>query len=197
MQFRVFEKDIEVNAPTVNSVVAGLGYFTNLSKRYLGREKIGKIVNKQLVLDPGEWYSQAAWLRAFENIAQQIGDKVLFNIGLSIPENAVFPPFVVDIDTAVQAIDIAYHINHRKNGRELFNMETGVMQEGIGHYGYERVPGQNKIISVSHNPYPCAFDRGIITAMARKFQPDAVVIHDDSKECRSDGKETCTYIVTW
>ncbi|MDR1903612.1 MAG: hypothetical protein LBQ88_15205 [Treponema sp.] len=197
MQFRVFEKDIEVNAPTVNSIVAGLGYFTNLSKRYLSREKIGKIVNKQLVLDSGEWYSQAAWLRAFENIAQQIGDKVLFKIGLSIPENAVFPPFVVDIDTAVQSIDIAYHINHRKNGRELFNMETGVMYEGIGHYGYERLPGQNKIISVSRNPYPCAFDRGIITAMARKFQSGAAVVHDDSKECRKDGRETCTYIVTW
>ncbi len=83
-------------------------------------------------------------------------------------------------------------------GKMLFDMNTGTMSEGIGHYGYKRDSSeQNRIISVSHNPYPCAFDRGIITAMARKFQHDAVVTHDDSKECRSHGKETCTYIITW
>ena len=198
MQFKVFEPDIEVNGPTVYSIIAGLGYFTNLSRRYFSRVNIGTVVNKELRIDMNGWYPQAAWLEAFKNIAEQVGDRVLYSIGLSIPETAQFPPWVVDIDTAIKAIDVAYHINHRKNGHLLFNMNSGAMTEGIGHYGYERDrSGKDQIISVSHNPYPCAFDRGIITAMARKFQGNAQVTHDNTRECRSNGAETCTYIITW
>jgi len=198
MQFKVFEPNVEVNGPTVYSVITGLGYFTNLSRRYFSKVNIGTVVNKELRIDMDGWYPQEAWLEAFKNIAEQVGDKVLYNIGLSVPENARFPPWVVDIDTAIKAIDIAYHLNHRKNNKSLFNMNTGEMTEGIGHYGYERDPsGKNRIISVCRNPYPCAFDRGIITAMARKFQPNAEVTHDNSRECRSNGAESCTYIITW
>ena len=198
MQFKVFEPNIEVNGQTVNSIITGLGYFTNLSRRYFSRVNIGKVVNKKLQIDLNGWYSQEAWLEAFKQIAETVGDRVLYNIGLKVPENAQFPPWVVDIDTAIKAIDIAYHLNHRKNGRALFDMDIGKMFEGIGHYGYERDrSGRNIITSVSRNPYPCAFDKGIITAMAHKFQPNAKVTHDDSKECRSHGGESCTYIITW
>jgi hypothetical protein len=197
MQFEVFEPDIEVNGPTVYSIIAGLGYFTNLSRRYFRQAHIGTIVNKELRIDMDGWYSQAAWLEAFKNISNQVGDRVLFNIGLSIPSHAPFPAWVVDIDSAIKAIDVAYHLNHRRKGKPLFDVKTGVMSEGIGHYGYRRDSSAQKILSVSHNPYPCAFDRGIITAMACAFQPNALVVHDDTKECRSKGGNTCTYIITW
>jgi hypothetical protein len=197
MQFKPFEDNVEVNAPTVYSIIAGLGAFTNLSRRYFSEVGIGTVVNKELRLDMNAWYAQSAWLKAFENIAATVGDRVLFNIGLSIPGNAQFPPWVVDVDTGVKAIDIAYHMNHRKNGVPLFDPNSGVMREGIGHYGYERVPGQNKIISVCKNPYPCAFDKGIITAMAQMFAPHCVVTHDDHKECRNHGADSCTYYITW
>ncbi|MDR1398378.1 MAG: hypothetical protein LBJ41_00440 [Treponema sp.] len=197
MQFEVFEPDIEVNGTTVYAIVAGLGYFTNLSRRYFSQVHIGTVVNKELRVDKNGWYPQSAWLEAFKQISVQVGDRVLFNIGLSIPANAQFPPWVVDIDSAVRSVDVAYHLNHRKKGRLLFDVKTGVMSEGIGHYGYRRVSAERKIISVSHNPYPCAFDRGIITAMAHKFEPSALVVHDDTKECRSHGANTCTYIITW
>jgi len=197
MQFKAFEPNIEVNGPTVYSIVTGLGYFTNLSRRFYSEVGIGTVVNKELVIDMNGWYSQAAWLAAFEKIANTVGDRVLFNIGLSVPANAKFPPWVVDVDSAIKAIDIAYHMNHRKKGVLLFDPNNGVMTEGIGHYGYERIHSENKIICKCHNPYPCAFDHGIITAMAHKFAPSAVIKHDSSKECRSRGAETCTYIITW
>lgn len=198
MQFKVFEPGIEVNGPTVYSIVAGLGYFTNLSRRFFSQAGIGTVVNKELHIDLKGWYPQGAWLSAFKNIADAVGDRVLFSIGRSIPENAQFPPWVVDIDSAIKSIDVAYHLNHRKNGRLLFDTAAGTMFEGIGHYGYDRPrPEERRIISVSRNPYPCAFDRGIITAMARRFEKTAVVTHDDAKECRSKGAETCTYSITW
>jgi hypothetical protein len=197
MQFKAFEPDIEVNGPTVYAIVNGLGYFTNLSRRYFSQVGIGTVVNKELRVDLNGWYSQAAWLEAFENIAKTVGDRVLFNIGMAIPANAPFPPWVKDVDSGVRAIDVAYHSNHRKNGKPLFNPNSGIMYEGIGHYGYDRISGENKIISKCKNPYPCAFDHGIITAMVHKFAPNAVIIHDDSKECRSKGADSCTYSITW
>jgi len=51
------------------------------------------------------------------------------------------------------------------------------------------------------NPYPCEFDRGIITAMARRFSPggsrQVCVEHDDEAPCRKQGAESCTYHVRW
>ena len=76
-------------------------------------------------------------------------------------------------------------------------MQSGKMSEGIGHYGFEKIDGKNMIISECNNPYPCAFDKGIITAMAQKFEVKANIIHDDSKPCRKNGADSCTYIITW
>jgi hypothetical protein len=197
LQFKAFEPEIEVNAPTVAAIIAGLGFFTNISRRYLSQAGIGTVVDKKLVLDMDGWYSHQAWLDAFENIARQIGDRALFNIGMSIPANANFPPWATDIRSAVRSIDIAYHMNHRKNKQPLFNPETGVMLEGIGHYGCQPLRGKNQILCICNNPYPCVFDQGIITAMAQKFEPEAKVVHDDSRECRKQGADSCTYHVFW
>jgi hypothetical protein len=81
----------------------------------------------------------------------------------------------VDIDTVIQAIDVAYHLNHRKNGKPLFDfravqaasttlslqnkavgldMQVVSMREGIRHYDYERVWGERRIISVCENSLP-------------------------------------------
>ncbi|MDR1946906.1 MAG: hypothetical protein LBQ51_07060 [Desulfovibrio sp.] len=197
MQFISFEPGIEVNATTVAAIVRGMSSFTSISGRYLSKVNIGRIVDGELILDMDAWYSQDAWLKAFENIAEQIGDKILFNIGKSIPKSAVFPDWATDIASGIKLIDIAYHINHRKNGESLYDMETKTMREGIGHYGCEAVPGKREILSVCKNPYPCVFDRGILTEMATRFEPGAVVIHDDSCECRQNGADSCTYHVRW
>jgi hypothetical protein len=197
VQFKAFEPGIEVNAPTVAAIVAGMGYFTKFSRRALSEVGIGTVADGKLVLDRDAWYPQDAWLKAFETIARQVGDSALFNIGMSIPSNAPFPSGAVDMRTGVRNIDIAYHLNHRKDGRLLFDKETGVMYEGIGHYGCEPASDKNEILCVCDNPYPCAFDRGIIKAVAQQFAHDARVVHDDAAECREHGANSCTYRVFW
>jgi hypothetical protein len=197
MQFIAFEPGIEVNGQTVFSIVDGLGHFKSIAKDVLLSAGIGSEVDGELKIDINGWYSHDAWLKAFEVISKEIGDYTLKQIGLKIPENAQFPPWVKDIDSAIRSIDIAYHMNHRKNGKPLFDINTGEMTEGIGHYGYKRIPDQKMIVSECINPYPCAFDLGIITAMAKKFEISASVMHDDSKSCRKNGANGCTYIVTW
>jgi len=198
MQFRQFEKDIEVNGQTVYAIIDGFKLLKSIAYKCLTDVGIGTVEKDGTVrINPSAWYSQEAWLKAFESISKGIGNTVLYQIGLTIPKNAKFPPWVADIDSAIKSIDIAYHMNHRKHGKEMFDTVTGRMTEGIGHYGYQRVEGQNMIISVCENPYPCDFDRGILTFMATKFQPQAEVKHDDSKPCRKKGQDSCTYIIVW
>jgi hypothetical protein len=198
MQFQPFEPGIEVNGQTVNAIVDGFSSFRLAASKILLAENIGVRGPGGLVqLDPTQWYSQSAWLRAFERISSEVGEAVLFQIGQAIPRNAKFPPWVKDVESALRAIDVAYHMNHRKRGVALFNPTSGVMSEGIGHYGCERGKAERTIVSVCDNPYPCAFDRGIITAMAQGFEPKAKVVHDDTKPCRKQGAESCTYIASW
>jgi hypothetical protein len=198
VEYEAFEKGIEVNGQTVWAIVDGFRAFSMMASEFLLAEKIGeKGQNGVAVVRPDAWYSQEAWLRVFKKIGTSVGEAVLFQIGLSIPRNAKFPPWVIDVHSAVKSIDIAYHMNHRKQGKEMFDPADGTMLEGIGHYGYEGAADGRHIISVCKNPYPCSFDRGIITTMAQKFAPIAQVVHDDSKPCRRKGADNCTYIVTW
>jgi hypothetical protein len=198
VQYRAFEPGIETNGRTVKAIVEGFRYFKELPSQILLAEGIGSPGAGGLVLiDSEAWYPQQAWLRAFERIATELGRPNLFAIGQKIPEAAKFPPNITSIREAIAAIDVAYHMNHRKQGRVMFDAENGTMIEGIGHYGYEPVAGKAMIISRCENPYPCEFDRGILTAMALRFEPAAHVTHIDKAPCRERGDESCTYHVAW
>ncbi|MBZ5589171.1 MAG: hypothetical protein LAO05_11470 [Acidobacteriia bacterium] len=198
MQYRAFEPGIEVNGQTVNSIVDGFRFLREFPSRILLEEGIGKPAAQGLVeIDPEAWYSQEAWLRAFERVGKEMGRPNLFAIGLRIPENAKFPPTITNIHDAIASIDVAYHMNHRKHGHVMYDPLKATMLEGIGHYGYEPVAGKAMIVSRCRNPYPCDFDRGILTAMARRFEKAALVTHVDAEPCRERGGESCTYHVGW
>jgi hypothetical protein len=175
-QFVAFAPDVEVNGQTVRAIVEGLKPFEMLALRILSTYGI---VDPR----PDQWYPQQAWLDAFKHISAKIGAS-LYKIGQQIPENAEFPPDIDTVEKALASIDVAYYMNHR--GGE------------IGTYGCEKVDEQ-RIKMVCRNPYPCDFDRGIITAMAVRFAPNnnVKVIHDDSLPCRKKGDDSCTYWVTW
>jgi len=177
-QFKAYSPEVEVNGQTVLSIVDGMGSFTMSANMILSQNGIKDP-------KPGMWYLQQNWLNAFKEISEKLGPKTLLQIGKKIPEHADFPPQIDDIDKALAAIDVAYHMNHR-NGE-------------IGHYEYSKT-GANSAKIVCNNPYPCDFDRGIILAMAQRFAPQDAHIrveHEDGQSCRKDGSESCTYLITW
>jgi hypothetical protein len=198
MQFKVFEPGIEVSGASLGAVVDGFRKYPTVATKYLTRHGLVKsVAGKASDIDRDGWYRLEDWLAAYEGIANEVGWNSLFGIGKSIPENAPFPPHVNDIHSGLGSIDVAYHMNHRKNGTVMFNPETGQKLEGIGHYGYEPVSGDNRIICVCENPYPCDFDRGLVTAMATRFEPLARTVHDNEAPCRKKGADSCTYVVMW
>ncbi len=178
-QFVGFAPAVQVNGETVLAVVDGMG---------VAKEKALAILADNNIHSPNwdMWYLQQNWLNAFKDISETLGPDTLHAIGLKIPENAKFPKEIDTIEKALRAIDVAYHMNHR-NGE-------------IGTYGFQST-GPRSAKMVCRNPYPCAFDRGIIEAMARRFQPansPAVSVrHDDSAPCRQEGADSCAYLVQW
>jgi hypothetical protein len=178
-QFIGYAPGVEVNGETVYAIVDGMGAFRSVALAILAENGI---VDPQ----PGLWYPQQSWLNAFKKISEKLGANTLFNIGLKIPLNAQFPAEITTIEKALQAIDVAYHLNHR-NGE-------------IGEYRYQ-ANGSKAAKMICRNPYPCAFDRGIIAAMANRFKPKTSALisikHDDVGPCREKGEELCTYNVTW
>jgi hypothetical protein len=177
-QFKAFAPKVEVNGETVLSVVDGMGPFKDTGLKILADQGIQ---NPQA----GHWYSQQAWLDAFQAIAAKIGAGTLLAIGKTIPENAKWPPQVDTIEKALASIDMAYHMNHR--GGE------------IGSYKFE-LTGPKAGKMVCHNPYPSEFDQGIIYAAARKFAPKGIfptVKLDETAPTRKTGGEACTFLITW
>jgi hypothetical protein len=198
MQFKAFEPGIEASGFCVAAYVEAFRLFPSVVLGKLTKNGIGKAKGKNdIEVDVNAWYSQEGWLAAFEEIANNIGPRACYQIGRNIPKYAVFPPSIKDIHSSIASVDVAYHLNHRKQGKVMFDPATGKKLTGIGNYGYQPVAGQRKIISVCENPYPCDFDRGILTETGLRFESNTRVAHDDSAPCRKHGADSCTYVVTW
>jgi len=198
MLFKPFEPGVEVFGACVGAFVEAFRVFPSVLLKRLVRYGIGKTgKNNDIVIDYQAWYPQEAWLSAWEEIANEVGPRACYQIGRQAPRTAVFPPSINDMYTCIASVDVAYHMNHRKGGKVMFDPATGQKLKGIGSYGYKPIQGERRIVSVCENPYPCDFDRGLLAEMAAKFEKNGRVTHDDSAPCRKQGASSCTYNVTW
>ncbi len=198
MEFQAFQPGIEVYGVSIHAIVDAFKLFPSIALKRLAAHGIGTVRGRgDVEIDTDAWYPQQAWLDAFRDIATSVGTQALFQIGQHVPKHAVFPPSITDIRSAVASIDIAYHMNHRKRGVPMFDPKTGIKREGIGHYGCDPIAGKNEIHSLCHNPYPCDFDHGILTAMAQRFEKRARVEHVDAAACRKKKGDSCSYVITW
>jgi hypothetical protein len=189
---------IEINGAMLEAHVNAFRLFPSLALALLVKNGIGSVqADGEIVVDYRRWYPMGRWLTAFDSLVQTVGQNVVFDIGLAVPKHAALPPDVKDIHASIRAVDVGYHMNHRLNGRVMFDPSTGKMLEGIGHYGYQAQPGERRIVSACENPYPCIFDQGILTAFARKYEPGALVAHAEPARCRTHGAASCSYAITW
>jgi hypothetical protein len=190
-QFRAIDPRVEVNGETALAVVAGMGVFKSAALQLLAENHIE-------FPEAGRWYPQQDWLNAFKVIAERVGEATLRSIGRAIPENAQWPPAIESIKEALASIDVAYHINHRIGKELLFDQGSGRLREGIGHYRFED-SGPRQAFVVCDNPYPCAFDMGIVQAVAERFctAGDRVQVEHADERCRKTDSAACAYRVTW
>lgn len=187
---------VETTGGGIQTILEGFGSFTLLGSQYLADEGIGSLNADGISnIDPHGWYPLDNYIRAFNRIGKEVGAHALFVAGTTVPKNAKLPPSITDIESALMSLDVAYHLNHRLRGVQMFDLNTGKMTEGIGHYTATK-EGDRRFKFVCDNPYPCDLDRGIIAGMAQRFQPKAQLAHAPGS-CRNKGGTSCTYMVTW
>jgi len=193
-KYKSLEDGISVNKQTVISVIKALPVGEKMRKDLLKRNNIE-------IDSDAEWFSQQDWLNCFSDIQNLWGERVLFLIGRAIVRNAKFPK-INSLKDALEKLDIAYHLNHCKDNKIMYDADKNFMMEGIGHYKLVKYDeNEKKAIVVCDNPYPSMFDLGILDELVKRFSMDenlnAKVYLDSTKETRRTGGKTCTYIVEW
>jgi len=151
----------------------------------------------------GQWYPLAALLTTFEKIEDAAGARAMRRVGATVASTAVWPDGIDSLEAALSSIDVAYHMNHRRNGRELFDGATGqIVEGGIGHDVFlPAKPGERTALYICGSFYPDQFDLGMAEVLANKFKPagaDKVTVEiDASKPIRASGGATTTYVIRW
>lgn len=192
-EYKVFEDNIETLGGGVMAFIAGA----------IGQSQRSNILKKHGIdpPDPDAWYDMQSFLDAYKELGDTIGGMNLFQIGKMVTEKAPFPP-MEGLEDALNSINVAYHMNHRKNGKPMFNPATGEMTEGIGHYKVIKFDATAKEAMIwSNSPYPSRFEEGVITQIVRMFKPkDSIrysIVLDETKETRKSGGESNTYLIKW
>jgi len=73
-------------------------------------------------------------------------------MGVYFAKKIKLPRNIDSIEKVLTAIDVHYHLNHRINGKILFDFDTGTMYDGIGHYHYEMLDtGMDAKIILHHS----------------------------------------------
>jgi hypothetical protein len=196
-EFKPFEPGIEVLGLGVHAIVEAFKLFPSVVLKRLVSHGIGRYAGREILVDVNSWYPLEDWLSAFGAIASSLGPRALFEIGYHVRRFVVLPPSLSDIHSCLVGTNIAYHMNHRKDGILMFDPATGQTLSGIGDYGYSPSLGEQRIVSRCDTPYPCDFDRGVLFGFAQKFEPDVRIQHDDSAPCRKKSQGSCTYLITW
>jgi hypothetical protein len=186
---------IEVSGQSVAGTLHGFRQFKSLASKYLLASKVGAPGKNGVVdIDPKRWYPLDGWLSAFNLIATEVGDNVLYQIGQSVMENIQWPPGMTSVEGLVRFIDAGYHMHHRKGGKLMFDDKTGNVEPGIGNFTLKGEDRRCYYIETA-NPYPCHFDRGILAGGLNRLKAIASVSHDDKKPCRLHDADRCSHIV--
>lgn len=190
-------RELSVSGSSTISIIDAVKGFSVLVEELMKAMKIQtRNAEGKPAVDPAAWYPLEDYMPVYQKIESLLGGRGLEKVGATIPQFANMPANIRDIHSALASIDLAYHMNHRLNGKVMFNPATGEMLEGIGHVKSQPTPGKNEIVLVCDDMYPCRFNVGLIRGMAQRFQPQAVLSHDP-QQCRLKGASTCTYVVTW
>lgn len=181
--------DVTASGESVIAFVQGLGRYKAAAL---------EILTKHTIDDPkaGQWYPMTKVLAAYRELEAKLGTAALFIIGERILETAVFPPEMDSIEKGLASIDVAYHMNHMKGSQVMFDPQTGQKLSGIGNYQFNLL-NANEAEMICDNPYPTAFDEGIIFAIAQRFNKASVVHWVEEKSSRSENGGQDVYLVQW
>ncbi|MDD2775126.1 MAG: hypothetical protein PHU06_04145 [Gallionella sp.] len=180
-QFIAFDKNVEIlGLPILTCLESFPGYYRKDIEHLLQE-------NNLVNLAPNKWYKLQNYLNVLKAISTQYGANTLFNVGVAVFGKLPFPPDTT-LKTALAAMEAAYNSHHR-------NGPTGYIK--ILSFDEQA----QKAVMEFKTPSPCHFERGIITAAARRFIPPNAKFIDvqleKNKPSRLDGADTSVYEIIW
>jgi hypothetical protein len=134
-------------------------------------------------IEPHGQYPLQKILYGLRDLSEQFGTGFLNRVGRHVFEHAHIPPGLDTLHAFLAATNQAYQMNH-------------VNADGkIGSYEWTQVSDRSGRMRCD-NPYPCAFDEGLLLGIGTMFGVELKVVHDESSCRRRDG-DHCTYQLEW
>lgn len=126
------------------------------------------------------------------------GASLLQKIGAEVAKNAKWPDTVRSPIAALESINVAYHMNHRRDGKELFDHQQSKIIEGYIGHDYLEIDHEKKVVNfICGSFYPSDFDLGMAKEVLKIFGGSSIaalsVKRDESKPSRKNGGDTCTF----
>jgi hypothetical protein len=171
---------VEIHGAHAQALLGRFGYQALVS-HFILREGLGE------AFDPQAWYPALPLVRAAHHLVDELGPRVAFDPGRIARDRTGG-----DLVAMLGALDATYHRSFRLHGAPLVD-EQGAPRPGIGRYLVE--PGGAEIAVTATGPWPCAFDRAVVTGVALRAEPDAIVEHGAGDPCRGRGDRRCVYRV--
>jgi len=197
MQWHIEDRTVQSSGACLQSIVDSFGALKRTVSQLFIEAGVGELSADGVVqIDPRAWYPIEIEVGVLRAMYDRVGKQTLFTVGTRIPEHVALPPTVEDIESALFAIDVGYHLNHGRNGEPLFDPASGEMGEGIGHFVCE-INDEREATIEAPGPFPCELSRGVVLGFARKFESTASIALDPARPSLADGAATSTYIVRW
>lgn len=174
---RRFGLDSTVSGGSILSMLAAMGPFRRRGEFVLEENGIFGVV-------PDGWYPLAAYVSSLREIGEKMGPNTLFQVGRQIPNHVPLPPGVDTFEKVLASLGTAFDMNHR----------TGAAPGTTITY---TLKSQRSAEVVMGTPYPCDFDRGVISGFFQKLLATRIEVDPrEGEPCKARGGETCTYRVT-
>jgi len=173
-EFVVVKRGVAVPARDFKIIVNAFGIFEEKAMGIIAKHGVDMSGDKPVPMEK--------LMEILRDVSIAFGPNLLYQVGRELPRHAVFPPGIDTIDKALRSLNIAYQMNH----------------SGGAPGGYDVTmtkPGEIRV--VADTPYPCHYDRGLLTELSLRFNRTATVQHDASAPCRRIGAASCTYYVRW
>jgi len=153
-------------------------------------DKVKQSLKKNDILNasPEHWYSLQDYLNVFNEVSKTHSPSVLFKMGKNLFQCFQDSPEIQTIEEAVSAFNEKYQVAHKGTK--------------VGYYKVIKFKKEQKEIQIEcKNPYPCYWDRGILTALGKKYKPqESRIFHvelNTSLPNRLAGSDKSIYTIVW
>jgi hypothetical protein len=182
-EYKVFAPNVTVDSARI------VGFVSSFPP---GMKETGiHILEKHGIIDvrPGGWQPVQPWLDAMKEISERFDAKTLYQIGERIALHADIPNDLKSLHACLSNLNKLYRNDH--HGKKIGGWE----------YEHEENGRWKQITLTSTSHYPCSFDQGIITGLAKLLKHekcvDLIVAHKKNGPCRGHGNSSCKYTVKW